>query len=156
MLNSGLNCIRILAYSQAIFIALCLILVLHSVVQVAGNNTTAHLLLSPCCLPRKGPGWPAQLYESPDPAEQYRRWVSHVEDEVRRRVPGARTGVRFVAGILSPRCAIIHSAKGDRGRGRDLLLGGFPVLGIHEPQTAGACALAGGVKREHLDAMTDS
>ena len=50
LLNSGVNCIQILAHSQAIFIVLCLLIVLHSDVPVASHSTAARVLLGPWCL----------------------------------------------------------------------------------------------------------
>ena len=50
LLNSEGSCIRILAHSQAIFIVLCLLIVLHSDVPVASHSTAARVLLGPWCL----------------------------------------------------------------------------------------------------------
>ena len=45
LLNSGGSCIQILERSRSIVIVLCLLLVFHSVVRVAGRSTAALLIL---------------------------------------------------------------------------------------------------------------
>ena len=50
LLNIGGSCTQILARSRAVFIVVCLLRVLHSVVQVTSRSTAACLLLGTCRL----------------------------------------------------------------------------------------------------------
>uniref|UniRef100_A0A7S4Q895 Methyltransferase domain-containing protein n=1 Tax=Alexandrium monilatum TaxID=311494 RepID=A0A7S4Q895_9DINO len=93
------------------------------------------LVLSPCCLPRKGEsGSPPHLYASKDTAEQYRLWAQHLEAVLRNAVPGAQVVHTVLPEVLSPRNAMLWATKALVCRFHDDVTSG--IRGVGNVQTA--------------------
>lgn len=70
------------------------------------------VVLSPCCLPRKGgKSSPPHLYVTKDSLEQYRLWCQHLEGLLCEVVPAARVTSASVQNMLSPKNVVMCAVK---------------------------------------------
>lgn len=70
------------------------------------------VVLSPCCLPRKGDaGSPPHLYATKDAAEQYRLWARHLADQLHSAAPDGRVTFEVLPDVLSPRNVVLCATK---------------------------------------------
>mmetsp|Transcript_121735 Transcript_121735/g.378953 ORF Transcript_121735/g.378953 Transcript_121735/m.378953 type:complete len:187 (-) Transcript_121735:90-650(-) len=93
---------------------LCGKLSLRAIEAYAQLPEVLTVVLSPCCLPRKGDTEsPQHLYATKDAAEQYRLWAQHLETLLRGATPAGQVAHQVLPEVLSPRNAVLWATKAD-------------------------------------------
>lgn len=91
---------------------LCGQLSLRAVDAFARLERVRTVVLSPCCLPRKGDAKsPSHLFASKDSTEQYQSWALHLQATLQESFPCTLLTRESISDILSPKNVVICANK---------------------------------------------